>query len=138
MINVPMDEERPGYGPGGGAWSAEDAAIKGIWCVPKFSNPHRCSPTATRAVRRFARLKPAAPDFRIFWDNAYGVHGTHTTMTIEITRSSILAECAKRAGNPDLVYEFCLHLQGLLPGRRRVRLHCGQPWPTWMDSSSAS
>lgn len=100
MINIPTDENGPDMDMIEKLLS-EDTSIKGIWCVPQYSNPTGYV-FSDDTVKRFAALKPKAEDFRIFWDNAYCIHHLEENPKILL---NIMEECRKN-GNENQVYIF--------------------------------
>lgn len=99
MINIPMRDDGPDMNIVENLVE-NDASIKGIWCVPKYSNPQGIV-YSDEVVKRFAALRPKAPDFRIYWDNAYMAH--HHGEDVPLLN---LFREAKKCGNEDIVYMF--------------------------------
>lgn len=109
MIPVPMNEDGPDMDLV--EQLVRDETVKGIWCVPKYSNPQGIVYT-DETIRRIASLKPAAKDFIVMWDNAYCVHEFEGDF---VPFKDILTEC-RNAGNPDMVFEFASTSKITFPG----------------------
>ena len=91
--------------------AVKDPAVKGMWCVPKYSNPEGVI-YSDESIKRIVNLKPAAPDFLLMWDNAYCVHEFDGEF---VPFADILTLC-REAGNPDMVFEYASTSKVTLPG----------------------
>ena len=109
MITIAMTENGPDMDAVEAA--VKDPAVKGMWCVPKYSNPEGVV-YSEETIRRIANLKPAAPDFLLMWDNAYCVHEFDGDF---VPFPDILSLC-REAGNPDMVFEYASTSKITLPG----------------------
>ena len=109
LITIPMTDEGPDMDAVEEA--IKDPAVKGMWNVPKYSNPDGIIYSA-ETIRRIASMKPAAPDFLLMWDNAYCIHEFEGDY---VEFPDILSECEKY-GNADMVFEFASTSKVTLPG----------------------
>ncbi|MCI9608724.1 MAG: aminotransferase class I/II-fold pyridoxal phosphate-dependent enzyme [Oscillibacter sp.] len=126
LIAIPMTDGGPDMDAVEAA--VQDPAVKGIWCVPKYSNPEGVI-YSQETIRRMAALSPAAPDLLIMWDNAYCVHefeGDYAPFP------DILSICAE-AGHPDLVFEFASTSKITLPGAGVACFACSEANMTHME-----
>ncbi len=119
LITVPMTAEGPDMDLV--EELVKDPAVKGMWCVPKYSNPQGIV-YSERTIARIAALRPAAPDFALMWDNAYCVHEVYGAY---LPFPDIIRLCAQ-AGNPDMVYEFASTSKITFPGAGISVMACSE------------
>ena len=127
LVTIPMTGEGPDMDAVEEA--VKDPAVKGIWCVPKYSNPDGII-YSQETIRRMAALSPAAPDFTIMWDNAYCIHEFEGDY---VPFPDILALC-EEAGHPDMVFEFASTSKITLPGAGVACFACSQANLAYMES----
>ena len=126
LITVPMTDEGPDMDVVEEA--IKDPAVKGMWNVPKYSNPDGIIYSA-ETIRRIASMKPAAPDFLLMWDNAYCIHEFEGEY---VPFPDILSECAKY-GNADMVFEFASTSKVTLPGAGISCFACSEANMAYME-----
>ena len=126
LITIPMTEDGPDMDAVEAA--VKDPAVKGMWNVPKYSNPDGIIYSA-ETIRRIASMKPAAPDFLLMWDNAYCIHEFEGDY---VEFPDILAECAKY-GNADMVFEFASTSKVTLPGAGISCFACSEANMAYME-----
>ena len=126
LITIPMTEDGPDMDAVEAA--VKDPAVKGMWTVPKYSNPDGFI-YSDETIRRIASMKPAAPDFLLMWDNAYCVHEFDGDF---VEFPDILSECA-RYGNADMVFEFASTSKITLPGGGISCFACSEANMAYME-----
>ena len=126
LVTIPMTDEGPDMDAVEKA--IQDPAVKGMWNVPKYSNPDGIIYSA-ETIRRIASMKPAAPDFLLMWDNAYCIHEFEGDY---VEFPDILAEC-KKYGNADMVFEFASTSKVTLPGAGISCFACSEANMAYME-----
>ena len=126
LVTIPMTDEGPDMDAVEKA--IQDPAVKGMWNVPKYSNPDGIIYSA-ETIRRIASMKPAAPDFLLMWDNAYCIHEFEGDY---VEFPDILAECEKY-GNADMVFEFASTSKVTLPGAGISCFACSEANMAYME-----
>lgn len=126
LVTIPMTDEGPDMDAVEKA--IQDPAVKGMWNVPKYSNPDGIIYSA-ETIRRIASMKPAAPDFLLMWDNAYCIHEFEGDY---VEFPDILEECAKY-GNADMVFEFASTSKVTLPGAGISCFACSEANMAYME-----